>query len=224
MADKLAESFEDLHKWVESFGKKTIIYRGLRDLTFELVPKVGRYKKFKNLSASALQEEEQTMLRLFKEQALPHLDFRPRDDWEWLAIAQHHGLPTRLLDWTRNPLVAAYFAVEREHEGRSVIHAYHSTTFIDTQKYADPFARSKLGKFIPTHVTKRITAQVGLFTIHPSPTRPFESPEISRLVIRNRLRKPLKKTLYKYGIHRASLFPDLDGLAAHIEWLRTDVY
>jgi hypothetical protein len=35
-------------------------------------------------------------------------------------------------------------------------------------------------------------------------------------------RKQLKHTLYRYGIHRASLFPDLDGTARHIEWLRTD--
>ncbi len=196
----------------------------MRDPSFELIPTVGRYEKFKNLSASDMVTEERTMLRLFKDQALPYLDFRPLGDWEWLAIAQHHGLPTRLLDWTRNPLVAAYFAVEKEHEGRSVIYAYHNPTFTNTEENLDPFARPKVGKFLPNHVTKRIAAQVGLFTIHPNPTQPFESPEITRLIIRNRLRKPLKKTLHKYGIHRASLFPDLDGLSAHIRWLRTDEY
>jgi hypothetical protein len=225
MADTVAESFDDLHKWVEGFGGKTMIYRGVRDHEYELVPKVGRYTKFRDLKAHELEKQEQFMLKLFKDWALPYLDFLPRDEWEWLAIAQHHGLPTRLLDWTRNPLVAAYFAVEKQHKGDSAVYAYHRATHIGTQKHPDPFVMDKVGRFIPPHVTRRIAAQEGVFTIHPNPTEAFRSPEnISRLIIRNKFRKPLKEILYTYGIHRASMFPDLDGLAAHIEWLRTDKY
>jgi hypothetical protein len=167
---------------------------------------------------------ELMILRLFKERAIPHLDFIPNSDWEWLAIAQHHGLPTRLLDWTRNPLVAAYFAIRNEHAGDSAIYAYHDKHFIDISKHCNPFKYSRVGRFIPPHITQRITAQTGIFTIHPSPTMPFEDSSVEQFIIKNEFRRPLKKMLFRYGIHAASLFPDLDGLAQNIEWMRTDVY
>jgi restriction endonuclease Mrr len=89
---------------------------------------------------------------------------------------------------------------------------------------ADPFARGTVGRFIPRHVTRRITAQTGLFTIHPEPHVAFQDSEIDRLIIKATYRKALKSTLFRYGIHRASLFPDLDGLSRHIEWMRTEIY
>lgn len=216
------QSFEDLHSAVQSFKRSVVVYRGVRTLDRELKPKIGRYTK---LRSSEIEKEEKTILRLFKEQALPYLDFIPSSEWDWMAIAQHHGLPTRLLDWSRNPLVAAFFAVEKEHDGDSAVYAFRSNKYISTEKRKKPFAETTVGRFIPRHVTRRITAQTGMFTIHPDPRSDFRSDSrITCIIIKNNFRKLLKDMLYQYGIHRASLFPDLDGLSKHIEWLRTDIF
>ena len=221
MADKSISSFADLHQAIESYSDITVVFRGVKSLAYTLIPTIGRYKKLHNNDRL---KEEKSILRLFKEQAIPYLTFTPENDWEWLALAQHHGLPTRLLDWTRNPLVAAYFAVEQQHDGDSVIYAYHNAKRISTETAGDPFTRTSVGRFIPRHITRRITAQAGLFTIHPDPQTAYTGPSIDRLIIKVGYRKDLKHTLFRYGIHRGSLFPDLDGLARNIEWMRTDTY
>jgi hypothetical protein len=59
-------------------------------------------------------ELESHILRNFIRYSRPHVDQWHRNEWELLVAAQHHGLPTRLLDWTYSPLVAAHFATAGE--------------------------------------------------------------------------------------------------------------
>jgi FRG domain-containing protein len=61
---------------------------------------------------------EAHILRNFLRYSRPHLPTTPDNEWEILVAAQHHGVPTRLLDWTYSPLVAAHFATTDAHVGR----------------------------------------------------------------------------------------------------------
>ena len=63
---------------------------------------------------------EPGMIRAFRKYAVPefssHGTMRDATVWEWLTVAQHHGLPTRLLDWTHNPMIAAHFVTDRPED------------------------------------------------------------------------------------------------------------
>lgn len=222
MKEIVINSFGELHEIIENYNARTVIYRGMKSVQFPLIPKIGRIVPPD--SAKSKEWNEKEILRLFKEQSLPYLDFMPTNDWDWLALGQQYGLPTRLLDWTGNPLVACYFAVEQKSEDDSVIYAYRNQSYIEVEEHQDPFKYRQVGKFIPRHLTRRITTQGGLFTIHPDPHQPFTSDDMDKIIIPNQIRASLKETLNRYGVDRFSMFPGLDSLAAHIEWLQSKGY
>ena len=236
--ETVIESFEHFHKLFSDWPAQTRYYfRGVSKSYHELIPSLGR-----SIDKTGYYDEKR-MLQEFKSQALAYIHKVPSNDWEWLALAQHHGLPTRLLDWTTNPLVALYFAVKddieicekEKNEGYDGSSAFYFliyktppldiTSFESPIKYLNSEDCSGHGLFWPPHTTPRIKAQSGVLTLQIEPNEPFAyGSRLQKYIIPSHLRNKLRNTLNAYGINDSSMFPDLDGLAKHLKNIREDHY
>lgn len=94
--------FQDTYNMSLDRIRSPYIYRGLSDIRYELKTSLIRL-------GGAYDTLEFHLLRNFKKYAF-RPDVSSNTDWDWLALAQHHGLPTRLLDWTYSPYAALHFA------------------------------------------------------------------------------------------------------------------
>src|ERR1051325_8636298 len=88
-------------------------FRGERDERWPLFSSLSRYLKSFGVAAAAWPDQETRILRIFKRKAHQFLDKPPdtNDDFQWLALMQHHGAPTRLIDFTWSPSLAPFFAL-----------------------------------------------------------------------------------------------------------------
>ncbi|MFN2564652.1 MAG: FRG domain-containing protein [Gemmatimonadaceae bacterium] len=96
--------------------RDTGVYRGASDACRPLLTSLDRLGGVE--PPHTKRDLEAHILRNFIRYSRPHLPTAPVNEWEVLVAAQHHGVPTRLLDWTYSPLVAAHFATTEAHAGR----------------------------------------------------------------------------------------------------------
>lgn len=226
--------------WTNRHSNSRWVFRGLGDAQFPLMPAVGRRANYNVV-------HERAIFELFR-QRIPEFGLASGlESLDLLAIAQHHGVPTRLLDWTSNPLVAAFFAATAAPAAQSLraltpsgrvltkavdampahsavtarIVALRVPTSMHISLDTDPFALTEVKAVWPRAVASRITMQSGMFTVHSEPDQPWVEPMRSPaniFDIPGEMRGFFQKRLFYLGVHSHMIMGGLDGVGARLKW------
>lgn len=209
-----------------------ILFRGQRE-DWDLLPKISRITPKKGISVI---ESETRMMDDFKRLAKPYLIRMPLNEWEWLGLAQHHGMATRLLDWSTNPLAALWFTVkDPPTEGSGVVWIFDAPEedilMAKNLSKINPFEGLRTKVFQPELSSVRIQSQNGWFTVHKYMADkrkfiPFQNNAkykkyLQKIIVPAEHFYKLRFQLDRMGVNRLSLFPDLDGAANYSEWLNS---
>ena len=213
-------------------------FRGHPRNEYKLAPSALRYDKVKQRDAALGLIAE---MRRFLEMKLP----RPPatdDHLAWMQVAQHYGLPTRLLDWTQNAAVALFFACCKDFDDDGLVVVINP---IELNQHVDPRSprifnpqrdAALIQKYIrldgrilsngkrtiainPTWNTERIAMQQGAFTLHGSRKFEIDHTQASSLLyvpILKETKKSLLNELQRVGIGEMFIFPEPEHVCAHL--------
>lgn len=220
-------------------GRKDVFwFRGQADISWRLVPSALRYPK----------ESECTrvlgLLSDFKRFVKLKLDRVPAPDenLKWTQLAQHYGLPTRLLDWTKNAAIALYFACLSPADKDGAVYVLNP---VDLNREKDPkrprvfdphsddaiirpylelggdrtSCNMKTIALHPIWNSERIMLQQGVFTLHGSPQfvlRARQAPSLVHVRIEARRKQRLLDELERVGVNEMAIFPEPEHVCRYL--------
>ncbi|EPB3091595.1 FRG domain-containing protein [Vibrio vulnificus] len=243
---KRINTISDFKSFVDLKPYRKWIYRGqsssdwkLESSLFRAINDAAEIRKLageKSQIVTSLNYEE-IMLERFKSGAHLFLEHLPKtsDTLSWLAVMQHHGAPTRFLDFSFSAYIALYFAVE-SGSGDSAIYCIDHSALkrVDNRHFGDErknvYKRVMVGEttndemclfaFEPEFYNKRLLAQQGLFLVpnhlqfsHEQILNEYKMPPRSayKLIISKELRYKCLELLNQLNITSGTIYPGLDG-------------
>lgn len=247
--------FDDFHKEIRPFSGKGFMFRGQNE-DYSLLPSIGRYRR-KGIHALKNGEDfkkvEMISFQKFQSESIPYISFQPKNEWEYLALAQHHGLPTRFLDWTFRPLLGLFFSVNNpdkyDRNGvvyliqhtinielmfREVLHETHMPSPFQPDLIIDGIRRAKeVSEFIERNEGDLVSyippcLSPKITAQDPILTlflNPFEITKMpkKKYIITLKAKYSIRDILRDYGVEWKRVFPGIDGIAKSIKTLKYEM-
>lgn len=233
-----SQSWFDILNEVTNFqqNKANTWFRGQSEHDYELNSGLYRRSFDKN---NVYMATEKAYYRMFER--MGHL-YHNEKDWNLLFIMQHHGVKTRLLDWTESFATALYFAfLEWKPKIKDCaiwildplklnkLVLKEEIFYLPTKPYEEflndkSFYENSLAVY-PLRNSIRISSQQGMFTLQGTVTTPlekeyngtlFEKDILKKVILTENVYEDVKLYLKHSGISHFSVFPDLDGLAQYV--------
>ncbi|WP_374008069.1 FRG domain-containing protein [Delftia lacustris] len=203
-----------------------ILFRG-QSSSKPLLPKIARADPKKDTT-----DVEKTMLAELRRRGDMFFSTPNPDDWDLVVHAQHFGMATRLLDWSSNPLVALWFAcanAKKEQSAFVYVFTVKDEYLLNRATDPDPFKKTKTRVFKPKLNNSRIVAQSGWFTAHKYSNtagkfvalnvNPDLTSAVTEVEVPHEMHAQLLTQLNVLGVNYQAMFPDMEGLCKHINWL-----
>lgn len=221
-----------------------VIFRGMTKSHYKLIPGIARTarQEVKRRLVPDVRQLEHEMFTEFQNLCSRYIKnehIQEEEALEILCLAQHHGLPTRLLDWTSNPLAALWFAFAPSFGNQRSVPACvwafclheHDELLLEYENNKDiredPFSIKRTTVFKPRNITERIGNQAGWFSLHhchgnrgfiPLEENANYRKELAKIILPRTLQEEILDRLNIQHVNFATLFPGMDGATRHLRW------